>query len=219
MTDDRFDELMRDAAREYRVPPAAPLDAMWSEIERASWGRRSTGTRFRGARIARVAPWLAAGIGMAATLMIGVAIGRRDATREPGSAGGVAGVAATASALQNEASPYRLATGRHLGQAAALLVALPGDVQEGGADSTLVEQANDLLSTTRILLDSPAAEDPEIQMLLRDLELVLAQVSRLSTRRAAPVDVQLITDAIEERDVLPRLRTVAAELPFTTGLD
>ena len=64
MTEDRFDELMRDAAREYRVPRAAPLDAMWNEIERATWAQRSTGARFRGAGVARMAPWLAAGIGI-----------------------------------------------------------------------------------------------------------------------------------------------------------
>ena len=215
MTDDRFDELMRDVARDYRVPPEPPLDAMWQEIAHARWAPHGTKRGPRHGQIAHVAPWLAAGIGMAATLMIGIAIGRQDASRDAG--------APIATLVLDErptdATPYQLATGRHLGQAAALLVALPADMHEGRADSTLIEQADDLLSTTRILLDSPAADDPEIQTLLRDLELVLAQVSRLSTRRAAPVDVQLITDAIEERDVLPRLRTVVADLPFNTGLD
>ena len=215
MTDDRFDELMRDVARDYRVPPEPPLEAMWDEIAHARWSARTGAEGFRGTRVARVAPWLAAGIGMAATLMIGIAIGRQGAAGEPGAPV----VAAVADSNDEAVTPYRIATGRHLGQAAALLVSLPGDMQGGRADSTLIEQADDLLSTTRILLDSPAADDPEIQMLLRDLELVLAQVSRLSTRRAAPVDVQLITDAIEERDVLPRLRTVVADLPLNTGLD
>ena len=215
MRDDRFDELMRDAAREYRVPPEPPLEAMWEEIAHARWTPRAGEGGFRGRSVARVAPWLAAGIGMAATLMIGIAIGRQSTQRDMG-----APVAEAIVDAQDESvTPYRIATGRHLGQAAALLVSLPADMQSGRADSTLIEQADDLLSTTRILLDSPAADDPEIQTLLRDLELVLAQVSRLSTRRAAPVDVQLITDAIEERDVLPRLRTVVADLPLNTGLD
>lgn len=216
MTEDRFDELMRDVAREYRVPPEPPLEAMWKEIERASWTSDAPRAGFRGRRIAQVAPWLAAGIGMAATLMIGIAIGRQDASSEAG-----APVAAVSSvdAPSSDVTPYQLATGRHLGQAAALLVALPEDMHEGRADGALIEQANDLLSTTRILLDSPAADDPEIQTLLRDLELVLAQVSLLSARRAAPVDVQLITEALEERAVLPRLRTAVAELPMNIGLD
>ena len=215
MTDDRFDELMRDAGRDYRVAPEPPLEAMWQEIARARWTPSAGEGGFRVRRVARVAPWLAAGIGMAATLMIGIAIGRQSTQSDM-----VAPVAEAVVDAQDESvTPYRIATGRHLGQAAALLVSLPADMQGGLADSTLIEQADDLLSTTRILLDSPAADDPEIQTLLRDLELVLAQVSRLSTRRAAPVDVQLITDAIEERDVLPRLRTVVADLPLNTGLD
>ena len=214
MTEDRFDELMRDAVRDYRVPPPPPLEAMWNEIEHAHWPARTDATRFRIGRAARMAPWIAAGIGMAATLMIGIAIGRGDTAADV-----AAPAAAVAEQSTPEASPYRLATGRHLGQAAALLVTLPGGMQTGRTDSALIEQANDLLSTTRILLDSPAADDPEIQMLLRDLELVLAQVSLLSARRTAPVDVQLITEALEERAVLPRLRTAVAELPMNIGLD
>ena len=216
MTEERFDELMRDVVRDYRVPPSPPLEAMWNEIEHAQWPARVETRSFRGGRVARMAPWIAAGIGMAATLMIGIAIGRGDATS--GVTVAPADVAAQSASVP-EATPYQLATGRHLGQAAALLVTLPGGMQTGRTDSALIDQATDLLSTTRILLDSPAADDPEIQMLLRDLELVLAQVSLLSARRTAPVDVQLITEALEERAVLPRLRTAVAELPINIDLD
>lgn len=214
MSEQELEAMIRDAARGYRVPGDPPLEVMWQEIERAHWGREGATRTGRGSvRLARVAPWLAAGIGMAATLLIGIAIGRGGVVIEPASA-----VAETTPAGgRPESTPYVLATGRHLDQAAALLVALPSETGAGRASTGLVEQAHDLLSTTRILLDSPAAEDPEIRSLLRDLELVLAQVSRLSTRGSEPAEVQLIEDAILERDVLPRLRTVAAELPITSG--
>ena len=213
MNESRFDELMRDAAREYRVPADPPLDAMWQEVERTHWGRRHEAPgRLRRLRIVRVAPWMAAGIGMAATLMIGIAIGRRAAPAAP-----VAANQVLTAVPELESTPYELATGRHLVQAAALLVSLPS--QGGGSEvnGALVEQAHDLLSTTRILLDSPAGDDPDIRALLRDLELVLAQVSRLPARGPEPAEVQLINDAIVERDVLPRLRMVTAELPSNIG--
>jgi hypothetical protein len=215
MSESRFDEAMRAVAREYRVPADPPLEAMWEEIERAHWSRAGGASHRRGARrIVRAAPWLVAGIGMAATLMIGIAIGSRGVTSLPAPLSELERMRTT---VESESAPYELATGRHLDQAAALLVALPSEAAVGGTSFALVEQAHDLLSTTRILLDSPAADNPDVRALLRDLELVLAQVSRMSTRDAEPGEVQLITDVILERDVLPRLRLVAAELPSNMG--
>ena len=104
-------------------------------------------------------------------------------------------------------------TSRYLGQAVALLVALPSS-SEYEPDHKLIERAGDLLSTTRLLLDSPAAEDPELKVLLDDLELVLAQVVRLSSKRPRQ-ELELITDALEERDVLPRLQNAVTSFPLS----
>src|SRR5262249_21836056 len=74
MKEDRFEALMRDAARTYRKPPQPDLDGMWSEIERESWGAVATTPP---ARIearwfgTRASGWLAA-----ATLVIGIGLGR-----------------------------------------------------------------------------------------------------------------------------------------------
>jgi hypothetical protein len=95
----------------------------------------------------------------------------------------------------------------------ALLVSLPSS-REFNADGKMVERAGELLSTTRLLLDSPAAEDPELKVLLDDLELVLAQVVRLSSRRHDQ-EMELITDALEERDVLPRLQNAVTSFPLS----
>jgi hypothetical protein len=107
--------------------------------------------------------------------------------------------------------PYQVATTQYLGQTAALLIAFPTQVRDGRADSRLVAQAADLLTTTRLLLDSPAAADPELRGLLDDLELVLAQIARLRGTRA-PAELDLITGTLEQRDVIPRLRSVAADV-------
>ena len=63
-----------------------------------------------------------------------------------------------------------------------------------------------------VLLDSEAAgSDPQLQALLDDLELVLAQVVRLPAGRDSTQSA-LINEALQTRDVLPRLRTAAAQV-------
>jgi hypothetical protein len=100
-------------------------------------------------------------------------------------------------------------TGRYLDQATALLVALP--VELGGAqpDPGFAGRARDLLSQTRWLLDAPELSDPALQLLLEDLEIVLAQVVRLQADRD-PMKLDLLAESLEQRDVLPRLRLAAA---------
>ena len=66
--------------------------------------------------------------------------------------------------------------------------------------------ARELLTMTRLLLDSPAADDAAFRALLQDIELVLAQVVQLGPAEA-PENLDLITEGLNERDVLPRLRT------------
>src|SRR5437868_4037942 len=72
-------------------------------------------------------------------------------------------------------------------------------------------------SRPRLLLDSPAALDPELKGLLDDLELVLAQIARLPARPrggrdASRSELELITRSLEQHDVVPRLRSAAAGL-------
>ncbi len=51
--------------------------------------------------------------------------------------------------------------------------------KSGRTDQQFAARAADLLTRTRLLIDSPAANDPAMRNLLEDLELVLAQVVRL----------------------------------------
>jgi hypothetical protein len=193
MDDQSFDELMREAARGYREPPPPPLDAMWTHIEREHFGAIAPVRR-------PVRPrWLRPSLAVAASLLAGIVIGRSTAPSAPG--GEMVTSESSASATP---SPYRSVTSRYLGQAAALLVSLPRS-SDRAPEPILLERAGDLLSTTRLLLDSPAADDPELKVLLDDLELVLAQVVRLSSLRHSE-ELELITDALEQRDVLPRLQ-------------
>jgi len=201
MDDEKLDELLADAVRSYRPPPAAPLDAIWSRVEAEAFAKP---------RPARAPGWRTFGGAIAATLVFGVLIGRATATR---------GAAVTAApspapvrlASSAPADPYQRSTQEFLGRTAALLVALPSKDRPGTNDGKLAGQAQQLLGTTRLLLDSPVGRDQRMKDLLEDLELVLAQVARLQPQRPGE-SLTLINEALEERDVVPRIRSAVADL-------
>jgi hypothetical protein len=211
-TPDRLDELLRDAARTYnRAPdePQMPLQEMWTDVETKVFG----GVR----PSARRTQW----IRIAAALLIGVGIGRisvlvghsrASSLPAPAVASGGLDSASTRAAIQT-AQSLDPATSRYLGQAAALLIALPAEATTPRPDQPFIDRANDLLLTTRLLLDSQAAADPALHALLEDLELVLVQVARLEQDhdRSRRTELELIQQALDQRDVIPRLRTAASE--------
>jgi hypothetical protein len=51
-----------------------------------------------------------------------------------------------------------------------------------------------------------------MRSLLDDLELVLAQVVRLQNNRSTRTELDLISEALQQRDVLPRLRSAVADI-------
>jgi hypothetical protein len=216
MKEDELDERTREALRGYRAPPAPPLDAMWRQIEERHFGAPvvSLADRARARprwRWALGSPsWGVLVAGIAAALIMGVAVGRMSRGIAPVIADN--GREGQYDYWTANAEPYRQATTEYLGQTVALLTALPAASRDGQPDARFVTQARDLLTTTRLLLDSPAAEsDPRLKNLLEDLELVLAQLSRLPSEHGGP-ELNLITQALEQRDVVPRVRAAAASI-------
>ena len=212
MTEDRFDALMRDAAQTFRKPPEPDLDGMWAEIEREAWGASAQPARIEARRFGtRASGWLAA-----ATLVIGIGLGRastfyrHDAAPAPQQVASLPNVAPVRVDTAMGA-PYGVETSQYLGQAAALLIALPSEAHSGRADDKFVGRAAELLTRTRLLLDSPAANDGQMRSLLEDLELVLAQVVRLQGGHDK-TELDLINRALEQRDVSPRQRTAVADI-------
>lgn len=196
---------VRLTARGYNNPPElskADFDAMWSGIESEAFNAPAITRDASGA-----GRWFATGnlMRMAAVLVLGVAIGRFGLPRK---APASTTVAQARTDSVNIPEPYQATTSRYLGQTAALLVGLPSDGTR--ADGANIGRAKDLLSTTRMLLDSPAASDPRLRALLEDLELVLAQVVRLQADKSGD-ELDFIRQALEQRDVMPRLRTAVAD--------
>ena len=116
----------------------------------------------------------------------------------------------------NRELPYQVATIRHLSNAEALLTAFRTDSRDAKMDAQLSVWARDLLSNTRLLLDSPAADDPQRARLLGDLELVLAEIVQLSPGATAQ-DRGLIEGSIRNGQVMTRLRSAIPAGP-TRGL-
>lgn len=104
-------------------------------------------------------------------------------------------------------SAYQLTTVRYLSEAEALLTSFrarnPADQQ---MDAQLGAWARQLLTNTRLLLDSPVGNDPHRRPLLEDLELVLVQIVQQSPG-TAPQDRELIEKTLQQEHVLTRLRT------------
>lgn len=196
MTDDKLQELLKEASHTWRAPEPRVAE-MWAGIEARHFNHRRR----------RLTPnWWMMVTAVAAALAFGVSLGRFTAgerATQPQIAASPAGMG----------EPYGRTTTELLGQTAVLLAALPAEAREGRAGGHFSEQAAQLLITTRLLLDSPVATDQRLRILLEDLELVLAQVSQLpgaSQRNQA--ELEIITEALEERDVVPRIRVAVASL-------
>ncbi|OLC02824.1 MAG: hypothetical protein AUH45_07500 [Gemmatimonadetes bacterium 13_1_40CM_69_22] len=195
MTEDRFEQLLRDAAQDYHRPPETPREELWRRIMAVREARRRR-------RVLVAAPWVRWGIGIAAVLALGIGIGRWTA-RPTGL--GPAPIA-TAGASDQGALAYRVAAAQYLTRAEALLTGFRTETRVGQRDVQFAAQARDLLATTRLMLDSPAATDARLKGLLEDLELVLAQIAQLPPGGDTE-DVQLINQGLEQHSVLLRLRT------------
>lgn len=273
MSEQQFEDFLKRNASDYNAPPAAtPRDEMWSAIAEARAARRPAAAPGSGAAtvvsmdsrrpLRRYAPW----IGMAATLLVGIGIGRfmlsspapstlAQADSSAGAptsptvtvvsdspAGEILTMEATDSTageplrtapLRNtpllpqarlvSASPSRtlpaatrtepntaftLASRDHLQRAEALVSVVAATPVDATMDSLTGKWAREMLVNTRLLLDSPAGDDPVRRRLLEDLETVLVQLIQRSG--AAAEERELLDRTLERTQLLTRLRTGAA---------
>lgn len=199
MDEQELKEKLGELREVWRVSPQPPLNEMWQVIEARAFGP----TR-------RPSPWIRTILPLAATLVLGFGIGQISPTLlNSGKAGGDFNEMAEFQRTGDQPAFVGVAT-NYLERVTALLVTLTDESRNGRPLAGTNERARDLLATTRLLLDSPDITDPHLRDLLDDLELVLAQIVHLPTRAAAP-DVRLIDQALDQREVLPRLRVMLAE--------
>jgi len=118
---------------------------------------------------------------------------------------------ATATAPRREASALVRHTASTLfARADVLLTDLKVSSCDAPDEGPVTAWATSLLVQTRLLLDSPLADDAETKILLQDLELVLVRIAGLSTTDCA-ADVDRIRRDMDRNATLDRLRHAATD--------
>jgi hypothetical protein len=206
--DPKFEQWLQDAAKSYHAPVPTPRDEIWKRIEDAR----------RHKHVIELRPWMRWSVAAAAVLILGIGIGRWSAnqvstppaptpvsTRVGGEIDSLASVA------------YQVAATQYLSRTEAFLTSFRADANRSANTGRLARQARDLLTTTQLMLDSPAAENPRLRALLQDLELVLMQISTLNPVQNGR-DRDLINEGMNQSNVLPKLRSAipAGPVPVRT---
>ena len=209
---DRVDDTIQLLARTAFPRPAAPREAMWAAIEL----RRQEAVKSAPLPLGQAPPilvvhrtsyrrrYLSVAAGMAATLVVGVGIGRLSRGTVP-SATTATFAAADDASYSTPDTPRRLTMDTHLARTEVLLTTLRGTRDRNESAAELANAAQALLGTTRQLLDDPALTDGTTRALLLDLELVLAQVVQDAATRQ-PDARRASRDAVIQMNLLPRLR-------------
>jgi len=192
MNDDEWDQRLSKAARAYHQPSETPREEIWAGI-RARRKRRSI------LRPPQVIWW---SVGVAALLIIGIGIGRLSMKSQPTKPTPELAVQPPS----RQSAAMGVAAIQHLSRVEALLTGFRAEGKAAGSDANFSASARDLLSNTRLLLDSPELTDPLMRGLLEDLELVLVQITQLSAEDGHG-EVDLITEGLKQRGLLPRLRS------------
>ena len=220
--EEKWNEALRDLARDYNQPPMiVPREAMWAAI--VAGQRRGRPRILQISR--RFAPLAAAAV---IVLAVGIGIGRVSISHPTGTP--ITGTTVANSAATPTAVPeaYAIATTQQLLEVQALLTAFDANTRQATgsaagtntdakADAHLASWARDLLSNTRLLLDSPAGADPHRRQLLEDLELVLVQIAALSPDAAAS-DRAAIAHTLDDAQVLPRIKAAIPTNQNQVGL-
>ncbi|HKP28070.1 MAG TPA: hypothetical protein VJU15_01620 [Gemmatimonadales bacterium] len=194
------------AARQINDPPSTPRDEIWSRVQ-AARADRSVRPSARPSviqlpvRPSARRPLLAWAAGIAAILLLGIALGRSTVTTSP-----VPGPS-TISALPDSSLPrekkntaYTVAAVQHLTRVETFLTTL-----RTSPEQQFTGQGRELLISTRLLLDAKDM-DPRLRKLMSDLEDILVQIVQYNANGTRE-DLDLITDGLEERQVLPRLHS------------
>lgn len=208
--DPAFDVWIAKAAPSVNAPNAVPRREIWEAIQAARrTAEESQAGRLGGVISIRRNPRrLMAAI--AAALLLGVAIDRVVLRQAEGPAAPVATAPAVTPEASDPSRVYRMASAQTLTQAEALLTAYRAtDVpqQDPAGARQLGSWGRQVLGSTRLLIDSPAGDDPQLRALLNDLEIVLVQIIQLSGAQPDPTERALIDRALEDQDLLPRIRT------------
>jgi hypothetical protein len=244
MTDDeRFEQFLRENSADYEAPRGeVPRDEMWAAIQTV----RGTGASVPMFQRTAARRWAWIGMAATLLIGVGIGryayrsqpapapavAANAPAVSPPADAPQASALntppqavpAAPSSAPANNApsngsssnGAYVVASDRHLQAVQVLLTSFSTENADTRSDSLVAAWARGLLTNTRLLLDSPAARDPQRARLLQDLEVVLVQLVQRSPG-AAVADRSDVERTIQKTQIIPRLRSaLPAGLPSGT---
>jgi hypothetical protein len=206
--DDQLPGHILEAARAVNAPPPTPREEIWLKVQAT---RRKSGPvdviplSARPPARPTARRWAAWITGIAAVLLLGIGLGRMMGPGADPSSGPTTLTRVPGDSVASGSLAYTVATIQHLGRVETLLTSLRAS---GQLDSSFAIQARELLGSTR-LLRSSSELDPRLRRLLSDLEDILMQIAQYNSARSDQ-ELDLITDGLEERQVIPRLRAVPA---------
>ena len=200
---DHFDDFLDKHAAGYRAGAAPDADALWRGVQATLQHDRAANHRRR--------VWLSAGAAIAATLVIGVVLGRWSQRREH-----VASPATTVAAVPSRADSAQLAAHLHastqdyLVDADVFLTEFRAGLRHPAASAAVkqmdrAQRSRELLARTRLLLHGGEHQSPETVRLLQDLELLLAEIAAMPA--ASSTDAALLQETLHRQNILPRIRT------------
>ncbi|MFA6165165.1 MAG: hypothetical protein WC700_00980 [Gemmatimonadaceae bacterium] len=244
MTDDeRFEQFLRENSADYESPRSeVPRDEMWNAIQ----AQRGAGASPPAVRHAAARRWAWIGMAATLLIGVGIGryAYRSNPAPSPAAVANAPTLSSPADARQTNpldappqvvpAAPssapanntpstngttngaYAVASDRHLQAVQVLLTSFSTESADTRSDSLVAAWARGLLTNTRLLLDSPAARDPQRARLLQDLEVVLVQLVQRSPG-AAVADRSDVERTIQKTQIIPRLRSaLPAGLPSGT---
>ena len=217
-----LESLVEAMKTQHNKPPETPRDKMWERIDaaraesRGNDGAQIVRPDFQAGQWFQSARFRQAAVAVAAVLVLGIAIGRNIPrngdlpspvaviqTMDQTTGSVVASVKTTSPSTGNLL--YEKAATDLFDRADALLTDFKVTPCTDQDLNTIPHWADGMLLQTRLLMGTPVAVDPEMNDLLLDLELVLAQIVGLNQDNCAR-DVAWIRDAMAEKSTIDRLR-------------
>jgi hypothetical protein len=217
MSDQSMDEIIDRVRDGYHAPPETPRDEIWRVVSQRIAAEAGPSAdpavidlgRERSRRLFGSHALWGTAAAAAALLVLGIGIGRMtvpDASMPTAPIG-----APIAEEAPTERGALSLAAREHLGRTESLLTMVRAEARSGDLDPATTAWARDLLVETRLLLDARGAGDRDIDLLLQDLELVLAQIVGVgelewSDGPRARTELDLAISGLEGGEVLPRIQ-------------
>lgn len=207
--EERVDTTIRELASGLNVPPPTPTAEIWERVQAERAARRQRPARVRPDRIR----WLGWAVGLAATLALGVALGRLSMRMETSP---IVAQGPEAAPDESDAIPaaYRVATAEHLSQVETFLTVFTAEAPGGRlATADFEVPARQLLRRTRMLQGSPlTSDDVALRALLDDVEFVLLQIAAFA-HVGDDQELDFVEQGITERSVMLRLRSALPSGP------